>query len=222
MVARLPVPSGWRSSAERRQRSGIGATQRPRAPRRRPSSRAPSPTSPADRGGPPARAGAPSARSPRSAAWPSAEGRLHRVAPSTSTSTRSAPLDAIVDVVGTCAALELLDVDEVQLEPSPWASGWCGARTRLAAEPGAGCGRAAPARRPDLRRRHRRSSSRRPPARPCWPRLATGWGPLPAMTLEAVGFGAGRRDLDGRPNVTQVVIGEAPTGATRSAAPASP
>jgi uncharacterized protein (DUF111 family) len=37
---------------------------------------------------------------------------------------------------------------------------------------------------------------------------AVGWGPMPAMTIDAVGFGAGTRDLDGRPNVVQVVLGE--------------
>jgi uncharacterized protein (DUF111 family) len=37
--------------------------------------------------------------------------------------------------------------------------------------------------------------------------LAAGFGPLPAMTIDATGFGAGTRDLDGRPNLTQVVLG---------------
>jgi uncharacterized protein (DUF111 family) len=32
---------------------------------------------------------------------------------------------------------------------------------------------------------------------------------MPAMLIGASGFGAGSRDLDGRPNVTQVVVGEA-------------
>ena len=31
--------------------------------------------------------------------------------------------------------------------------------------------------------------------------LAAGFGPLPPMTIEATGFGAGTRELDGRPNV---------------------
>jgi uncharacterized protein (DUF111 family) len=35
----------------------------------------------------------------------------------------------------------------------------------------------------------------------------TRWGPIPAMTIEATGFGAGGRDLEARPNLTQVVIG---------------
>ena len=37
--------------------------------------------------------------------------------------------------------------------------------------------------------------------------LSSGFGPLPPMVVAASGFGAGTRDLDGRPNLTQVVIG---------------
>ncbi len=37
--------------------------------------------------------------------------------------------------------------------------------------------------------------------------LSSGWGPLPAMEIAASGFGAGSRELDGLPNVAQVVIG---------------
>jgi uncharacterized protein (DUF111 family) len=39
--------------------------------------------------------------------------------------------------------------------------------------------------------------------------LATGFGPLPPMVIEATGFGAGSREIDGRPNATQVVLGTA-------------
>jgi uncharacterized protein (DUF111 family) len=33
------------------------------------------------------------------------------------------------------------------------------------------------------------------------------WGPIPMMTIATTGFGAGTRDLDARPNLTQVVVG---------------
>jgi uncharacterized protein (TIGR00299 family) protein len=42
---------------------------------------------------------------------------------------------------------------------------------------------------------------------------ATAWGPMPAMTVQASGYGAGDRDLAGRPNVLRVVVGEAVTNA---------
>jgi uncharacterized protein (DUF111 family) len=41
--------------------------------------------------------------------------------------------------------------------------------------------------------------------------LARAWGPCPALLLEAVGYGAGERDLPDRPNVLRVLIGSADT-----------
>lgn len=38
---------------------------------------------------------------------------------------------------------------------------------------------------------------------------ASAWGPMPAMTVERIGYGAGDRDLDGTPNVLRVVVGRA-------------
>jgi uncharacterized protein (TIGR00299 family) protein len=46
--------------------------------------------------------------------------------------------------------------------------------------------------------------------------LVDTWGPVPAMTLETVGTGAGARDDAGHPNVCRVLLGELePAGATR-------
>ncbi|MCK6209499.1 LarC family nickel insertion protein [Georgenia sp. EYE_87] len=41
--------------------------------------------------------------------------------------------------------------------------------------------------------------------------LASSAGPMPAMTLAAVGIGAGTKDLPGRPNVVRVLVGEEAT-----------
>ena len=58
------------------------------------------------------------------------------------------------------------------------------------------------------------SSWRRRPVSPPSPPSPTSFGPLPAMTVTAVGYGAGRADTAGRPNVVQVIVGEAtPAGA---------
>jgi uncharacterized protein (DUF111 family) len=37
---------------------------------------------------------------------------------------------------------------------------------------------------------------------------ATGYGPLPAMRIEATGHGAGGRDTKGRPNVLRLIVGD--------------
>ena len=42
---------------------------------------------------------------------------------------------------------------------------------------------------------------------------AEGYGPLPAMTMDRIGYGAGDRDVPGRPNVLRLVVGEAATAA---------
>jgi uncharacterized protein (TIGR00299 family) protein len=38
---------------------------------------------------------------------------------------------------------------------------------------------------------------------------ASAWGPMPTMRVDAAGFGAGTRDIEGLPNLVQVVIGDA-------------
>lgn len=50
--------------------------------------------------------------------------------------------------------------------------------------------------------------------------LGARFGPPPAMTLRAVGYGAGSRDTPGRPNVLPVVLGTAPSVAVVAASAA--
>ena len=76
----------------------------------------------AGRGGAAARPGAPTGRWPRSRALAEAEGRLHRRPPEQVHFHEVGGLDAIVDVVGTCAALEVLD-DRRGLRARPVATG---------------------------------------------------------------------------------------------------
>jgi pyridinium-3,5-bisthiocarboxylic acid mononucleotide nickel chelatase len=38
--------------------------------------------------------------------------------------------------------------------------------------------------------------------------LAVEWGPMPEMRIDVAGFGAGSRELEDRPNLVQVVVGE--------------
>jgi len=49
---------------------------------------------------------------------------------------------------------------------------------------------------------------------------ARNYGPMPAMSVERVGYGAGTKDFEGVPNVLRVIVGER-TGAHVEAAPAS-
>lgn len=47
--------------------------------------------------------------------------------------------------------------------------------------------------------------------------FASSWGPLPAMRLEASGYGAGTRDPAGRPNVVRLMVGEGAGDGVREA-----
>lgn len=139
-----------------------------------------------------------------------AEGRLHRRPPEQVHFHEVGGLDAIIDIVGTCAALELLGVDEIY--SSPVANGLGMVRSAHGALPNPAPAvvellRGAPTYGLDLP-----VELTTPTGAALVASLCSGWGPLPAMSVGATGFGAGTRELDQRPNVTQVVIGEAAGG----------
>ena len=114
-------------------------------------------------------------------------------------------LDAIVDIVGTCAALEVLDVGEVHVGPIALGYGMIrGAHGHLPVP--------APATAELLVGAPTFGSDvpyelTTPTGAALMAALATRFGAMPAMNVAAVGYGAGDRELADRPNVTQVVIG---------------
>jgi uncharacterized protein (TIGR00299 family) protein len=117
-------------------------------------------------------------------------------------------LDAIVDVVGTCSALEVLDIDIVYGSVVVTGTGMVRAAHGLLPNPApavvellASVG--APTRGIDLG-----VELTTPTGAALLAALASGFGPMPPMTIECSGFGAGSRDIDGQPNATQVVIGQ--------------
>ncbi len=135
------------------------------------------------------------------------EGRLHRRPPSQVHFHEVGATDAIIDIVGTCVALELLGIDEVWSSPVAQGSGMVhsGHGTLpvpapavvelLRGAPTYGTGIAA--------------ELTTPTGAALLATLCAGWGPLPPMEIRASGFGAGSRELDGLPNAVQVVIGSA-------------
>ncbi|MDE0668046.1 MAG: nickel pincer cofactor biosynthesis protein LarC [Acidimicrobiia bacterium] len=114
-------------------------------------------------------------------------------------------LDAIVDIVGTCAALEVLNVAEVHV--SPIAQGQGMIRTAhghlpIPAPATVELLRGAPTFGTEVP-----AELTTPTGAALMAALAAGFGPMPPMTVTAVGYGAGDRELQDRPNVTQAVIG---------------
>jgi hypothetical protein len=141
------------------------------------------------------------------------EGRLHRRPPSQVHFHEVGSMDAIVDVVGTCAALEVLDVADVRSSAVATGHGMHHSSHGYLPSPApavVGLLTGAPTYGVDLG-----FELTTPTGAALLAGTVSGWGPMPALTIEASGFGAGSRELDDRPNVTQVILGQA--SATQSA-----
>ena len=137
------------------------------------------------------------------------EARMHGVAVDDVEFHEVGSIDAIVDVVGACAALEALDIDRIVCSTITVGEGTVRSAHGQLPNP-------APAVTALLA--HRNAPSRgiadhRELATPTGVALMTAladeFGPMPTMQVRATGHGAGTLDIDGRPNVVQVVIGDA-------------
>jgi len=115
-------------------------------------------------------------------------------------------VDAIVDIVGARVCLELLAVEKVYCSPMPTFSGTVEIEHGTFPLP-------APATVELLRGVPWRELGIvgeivTPTGAAIAATLAEGFGPMPAMSVESVGYGAGKKDF-GIPNVLRVVVGEA-------------
>lgn len=134
-----------------------------------------------------------------------AEGALHRSAPEDVHFHEVGAVDAIVDVVGTCAALEVLGVDEVTCSPLAVGRGRVSAAHGHLPNPAPAVLRVlegVPVHGVDTP-----VELTTPTGAALMAALASGFGPLPDLTVTASGYGAGTADPDGVVNATQVVLG---------------
>lgn len=148
------------------------------------------------------------------------EGRLHRLPAESVHLHEVGGVDAIVDVVGTCAALESLGVDEVVCGPVATGTGLVRTSHGLLPVPApavAALLSGAPVVEVDVP--HELTT---PTGAALMATLADHWGPLPAMTVRRAGYGAGTRELPDRPNAVQVVIGDAAARSTSRPGAAQP
>jgi pyridinium-3,5-bisthiocarboxylic acid mononucleotide nickel chelatase len=135
-----------------------------------------------------------------------AEGRIHRRPPEQVHFHEVGALDAIVDIVGTACALEVLGVDEVYASPVANGMGMTRAAHGVLPIPAPAVVellRGAPTYGVDVP--HELTT---PTGAALLAANVVGWGPMPSMEIGAIGFGAGTREIDGRPNVVQVVLGQ--------------
>jgi len=134
-----------------------------------------------------------------------AEAKVHGTTPEKIHFHEVGAVDAIVDIAGTCAALAILGVDQVIAGPPPLGSGTVEAAHGRLPVP-------APATVELLRGVPTRASDEEgelttPTGAALLVSLAERFGPMPAMTTEAVGYGAGSRQGRRLPNVLRVMVG---------------
>jgi hypothetical protein len=143
-----------------------------------------------------------------------AEAAIHHTPPESVHLHELGALDTIVDVTGVLLGLDLLRVERVVVSPVPLGRGMMvGSHGRmplpapatvalLASHPEAGLAGA-----PVVGVDHALETVT-PTAAALLTELAAGYGPIPAMRLLAVGYGAGSR-LTPEPNILRVLLGEA-------------
>ncbi len=149
------------------------------------------------------------------AALAEVEGRLHRRAAGQVHFHEVGGHDAIIDIVGTASALEVLGVDDVRASAVATGMGMVRTAHGLLPNPAPAVVRLLEG--VPIYGRDVSVELTTPTGAAILAALASSFGPMPAMEVGGTGFGAGTRDLDEVPNCTQVVLGAmgaAPAGDT--------
>jgi uncharacterized protein (TIGR00299 family) protein len=146
------------------------------------------------------------------------EGSIHGVNPDDVELHEVGATDSIIDVVGSCAALEALGIEQISHSPIGVGHGTVSTTHGEFPNPVPAVSRL-------LAVRHAATfgvDTTMELATPTGVALMTvlssspSGTPMPAMKMQAVGFGAGTADVPGRPNVVQVVIGDLAEQSDRS------
>jgi hypothetical protein len=135
-----------------------------------------------------------------------AEGKLHNTPPGEVHFHEIGAVDSIIDIVGTCLGLEMLGISDLVCSPVNVGGG--SVRTAHGSLPVP-----APAALELLKEVPIYSSGVEgelvtPTGAALITTLATGFGPIPAMVVERVGYGAGAREIPGQPNLARLMVGQ--------------
>jgi uncharacterized protein (TIGR00299 family) protein len=138
-----------------------------------------------------------------------AEGKIHGMKPEEVTFHEVGALDSIADIVLACVGIEALKVDRVVVSPLAEGRGWIDAAHGRFPVP-------APATLEILAGVPLGSVDEpfefiTPTGAAIVAEFAEGFGSMPALKIEKIGYGVGSRVLKGRPNVLRAVLGEAVT-----------
>src|SRR5215207_9847540 len=115
-------------------------------------------------------------------------------------------VDSIVDIVGSAVGLDLLGVERFEASPLPTGRGWVRAAHGKMSLPAPGTAellKGVPLADSDVE-----MELTTPTGAAIVTTVADRFGPLPAMTIETIGLGAGTRELPGQANILRLFVGE--------------
>ena len=137
-----------------------------------------------------------------------AEGRVHGLPAEEVTFHEVGALDSILDIVGSCVALELLDVESISCGPLPMGNGVVRAAHGPLPVPGPATLEVLKGSRVRFTEEPRETTT--PTGAALMASLTGGFftEAAPPMTPRAVGYGAGNATLRDAPNVLRVIVGE--------------
>ena len=145
-----------------------------------------------------------------------AEAAVHETTPEQVHFHEVGAVDSLVDTLGVLVALESLGVERVESAPLPVASGTVRAAHGTIPLPSPALLTIAQRAQIPLLGRPGAGELVTPTAAALLGSLVTRWGPYPALSIAAVGYGAGTRVAPegSPPNLTRVVLGEPPCAPT--------
>jgi uncharacterized protein (TIGR00299 family) protein len=117
--------------------------------------------------------------------------------------------DSIVDIVGAAVGLDLLGVERFESSPVPPGKGWVRAAHGKMSVPAPGTAellKGVP-----LAESTVEMELTTPTGAAILTTVVEGFGPLPAMTIESIGLGAGTKDLPGQANILRLFVGQVDT-----------
>lgn len=135
------------------------------------------------------------------------EARIHGVDPSTVEFHEVGSTDAIVDIVGVCAALEVLGIESLTCGPIAMGCGHITTAHGQLPNPAPAVTALCALRNVPVVGLDDTRELATPTGVALMVALADSFGPLPAINISKVGYGAGTADIPGRANVVKVVIG---------------
>ena len=115
-------------------------------------------------------------------------------------------IDAIVDIVGAVVGLHLLGIDEIHASPLSLGGGFVRCAHGFMPVPAPGTMellRGVPVRQTEIRK-----ELVTPTGAAIITTLADGFGTMPEMTIDQIGYGAGTRNLEEQPNLLRLCVGK--------------